>query len=97
MQPFFILPMPSFLYILHFICFVKLYYFDNAGRLGSNPPLPDARCQEDSLVITVDRAGLRRLMGRDCYLGFVIMEKLAEIISMRLRETRLQLTIMIHG
>ncbi len=56
-----------------------------------------ARCQDDSKVISVDRAGLRKLMDRDCYLGFVIMEKLAEIISMRLRETRLQLISMIHG
>lgn len=56
-----------------------------------------ARCMEDSEVITVDREGLKKLMDTDCYLGFVIMEKLAEIISVRLRETRLQLISMIHG
>jgi CRP/FNR family cyclic AMP-dependent transcriptional regulator len=56
-----------------------------------------ARCQQDCHVITVDRAGLRRLMDKDCYMGFVIMEKLAELISGRLRETRLQLISMIHG
>lgn len=56
-----------------------------------------ARCMEDCEVITVDREGLKSLMDRDCYLGFVIMEKLAELISTRLRETRLQLISMVNG
>lgn len=56
-----------------------------------------AKCVEDSEVVSVDREGLRRLMDTDCYLGFVIMEKLAEIISERLRQTRLQLISMVNG
>jgi len=56
-----------------------------------------ARCRENSVIVEVDRAGLKVLMDKDCYLGFVIMEKLAELVSMRLRETRLQLISMLHG
>jgi len=56
-----------------------------------------AKCTEDCKLLTVDREGLRRLLEEDCRTGFIIMEKLAEIISMRLRDTRLQLISMIHG
>lgn len=56
-----------------------------------------AKCMEDSRVLAVDREGLRRLIEEDCRVGFVIMEKLAGIISRRLRDTRIQLISMIHG
>ncbi len=56
-----------------------------------------ARCMEDCKVLTVDREGMRRLLEEDCRVGFIIMEKLAEIISQRLRDTRIQLISMIHG
>ena len=56
-----------------------------------------ARCMEDSKLVTVDREGLRRLLDLDCHIGFIIMEKLAELVSGRLRETRIQLISMIHG
>ncbi|MBI5696255.1 MAG: cyclic nucleotide-binding domain-containing protein [Nitrospirae bacterium] len=56
-----------------------------------------ARCMSDSKILTVDREGLRALLSEDCHIGFIIMEKLAEIISKRLRETRIQLISMIHG
>lgn len=56
-----------------------------------------ARCMDDSSILTVDRDGLRNLLAEDCHIGFIIMEKLAEIISQRLRETRIQLISMIHG
>lgn len=56
-----------------------------------------ARCMENSNVLTVDREGLRTLLAEDCHIGFIIMEKLAELISGRLRETRMQLISMIHG
>jgi CRP-like cAMP-binding protein len=56
-----------------------------------------ARCMDDSRVVTVDREGLRNLLELDCRIGFIIMEKLAELVSGRLRETRIQLVNMIHG
>ena len=56
-----------------------------------------ARCMEDSSIVTVDRASMRGLIEMDCHLGFLIMEKLAELISGRLRDTRIQLISMIHG
>ncbi|MBI5190507.1 MAG: cyclic nucleotide-binding domain-containing protein [Nitrospirae bacterium] len=56
-----------------------------------------ARCMDDSKILTVDREGLRGLLAEDCHIGFIIMEKLAELISGRLRETRIQLISMVHG
>jgi len=56
-----------------------------------------ARCMAESKVITIDREGIRRLFEEDCHIGFIIMEKLAELISERLRETRLQLLNLVHG
>ena len=56
-----------------------------------------ARCMQDSKVITIDREGLRDLLEQDCHTGFIIMEKLAQLISARLRDTRIQLISMIHG
>ena len=56
-----------------------------------------ARAAEDSKVVTVERARLRKLLDMDCHMGFVIMEKMAELISARLRETRIQLISVLHG
>jgi CRP-like cAMP-binding protein len=56
-----------------------------------------AKALEDSRVVSVDGPELKKLMEKDCYLGFVIMEKLAELISSRLRDTRLQMINLVHG
>jgi CRP-like cAMP-binding protein len=56
-----------------------------------------ARCVADSKVVTVDGENIRKLAREDCHVGFVIMEKLAQVISTRLRETRMQLISAIHG
>lgn len=56
-----------------------------------------ARAIEDSKVVTVDGERLRMFLKDDCHIGFVIMEKLAQAISNRLRETRLQLISCVHG
>jgi len=56
-----------------------------------------ARCVTDSKVVTVDGYALKKLTDEDCHMGYIILEKLAEVISARLRETRLQLISMIHG
>jgi len=56
-----------------------------------------ARCVEDSKIVTVDGEDLRKFAKDDCHVGFVIMEKLAQVISTRLRETRMQLISAVHG
>jgi CRP/FNR family cyclic AMP-dependent transcriptional regulator len=56
-----------------------------------------ARCINASTLVTISRVKLRDLMEEDCHMGFVIMEKLAELVSERLRETRIQLISMLHG
>jgi len=56
-----------------------------------------AKALEDSTVVAVDGPELKKFMDKDCYLGFVIMEKLAELISSRLRDTRLQMINLVHG
>jgi len=56
-----------------------------------------AKALEESRVVAVDGQALKKLMDKDCYLGFVIMEKLAELISSRLRDTRLQMINLVHG
>lgn len=50
-----------------------------------------ARCVKRTKVISVDAAGLRRLMAADCALGFQILQRLVGVISARLRDTREQL------
>ncbi len=56
-----------------------------------------AKCINHSTLVTISRVKLRDLMEEDCHMGFVIMEKLAELVSERLRETRIQLISMLHG
>ena len=56
-----------------------------------------ARAAEDSKVVTVQRDRLRKLLDMDCHMGFVIMEKLAELITARLRDARIQLISLLHG
>lgn len=50
-----------------------------------------ARCVKRCTAIAVDAAGLRRLMAADCGLGFILLQRLAAVISRRLRDTREQL------
>jgi len=56
-----------------------------------------ARCVNNSKLVCIDRKKLRDLLNMDCHMGFVIMEKLAELVSTRLRDTRLQLISLLHG
>jgi CRP/FNR family cyclic AMP-dependent transcriptional regulator len=56
-----------------------------------------AMCVNNSRIVVIDRFALRKLIDLDCHMGFVIMEKLAELVSERLRDTRLQLISMLHG
>lgn len=42
-------------------------------------------------VIAIDGAGLRAMFELDCHLGYRVLQKSAEIISSRLRDTRIQM------
>ena len=42
-------------------------------------------------VVAIDGAGLRAMFELDCHLGYRILQKSAEIISSRLRDTRIQM------
>ncbi len=50
-----------------------------------------ARCVKRSTAIAVDASALRRLMSADCSLGFTVMQRLAVVISRRLRDAREQI------
>lgn len=56
-----------------------------------------ARCVEDSTVLSIDGKRLMDLIERDYRMGFLIMRRLAKIISERVRETRLQLIHTFYG
>ena len=42
-------------------------------------------------VVAVDGAGLRAMFELDCHLGYRILQKAAQVISDRLRDTRIQM------
>jgi len=56
-----------------------------------------AKCMQDSKVITVDGDNLKKLLKDDCHMGYVIMEKLAALVSGRLQDTRVQLISAANG
>ncbi|MBI5756523.1 MAG: cyclic nucleotide-binding domain-containing protein [Nitrospirae bacterium] len=56
-----------------------------------------ARCVVDSTVFSIDRKLLVKLIERDYRMGFLIMQRVAKIISQRVRETRLQLIHTFYG
>ncbi len=46
-------------------------------------------------LIAVDGAGLRALFELDCHLGYIVMTKAAQVISNRLKDTRVQMLSMV--
>ncbi len=56
-----------------------------------------ARSVVDSTIFAVDRRRLMQLIERDYHMGFLIMRRVAKIISERVRETRLQLLHTFYG
>jgi len=56
-----------------------------------------ARCIDDSTIIVIDGKRLMELIEGDYRMGFLIMRRLAKLISERVRETRLQLIHTFHG
>jgi len=49
-----------------------------------------SKCVDDSVIIMVDSKRLKGLFLKNCRLGYQIMEKIANLISDRLKDTRLQ-------
>ena len=43
------------------------------------------------IMIAMDGAGLRALFELDCHLGYVVLQKMAQVISDRLKDTRIQM------
>lgn len=56
-----------------------------------------ARSVVDSTLFSVDRRKLMELIEKDYHMGFLIMRRVAKIISERVRETRLQLIHTFYG
>jgi CRP/FNR family transcriptional regulator, cyclic AMP receptor protein len=56
-----------------------------------------ARCIEDSTVFSIDGKELMKLIERDYRMGFLVMRRVAKIISERVRDTRLQLIHTFYG
>ncbi len=56
-----------------------------------------ARCVEDSTIILVDAMKLLELIKNDYRMGFLVMRRVASLISARIRDTRLQLIHTFYG
>ncbi len=56
-----------------------------------------ARCIEDSTIFSIDGKRLMELIERDYRMGFLIMRRIAKVISERVRDTRLQLIHTFYG
>ncbi|MCC6544678.1 MAG: cyclic nucleotide-binding domain-containing protein [Nitrospirae bacterium] len=56
-----------------------------------------ARSVVDSTVFSVDRRKLMDIIEKDYHMGFLVMRRVAKIISERVRETRLQLVHTFYG
>jgi len=56
-----------------------------------------ARCMEDSVVFSIDGKALIDLIDNDYRLGFLVMRRVAKIMSGRVRKTRLQLINTLYG
>ncbi len=46
-------------------------------------------------MVAMDGAGLRALFELDCHLGYIVMKKAAQVISNRLKDTRVQMLSMV--
>ena len=56
-----------------------------------------ARCVEDATIILVDAMKLLELFKNDYRMGFLVMRRIASLISARIRDTRLQLIHTFYG
>ncbi|MBI5192533.1 MAG: cyclic nucleotide-binding domain-containing protein [Nitrospirae bacterium] len=55
------------------------------------------RCVEDSTIISIDAIKLLDLIMNDYRMGFLVMRRIARLISERVRDTRLQLIHTFYG
>lgn len=56
-----------------------------------------ARCIEDSTIISIEGKRLMGLIKMDYRMGFLIMRRIAKVISERVRDSRLQLIHTFYG
>jgi CRP/FNR family transcriptional regulator, cyclic AMP receptor protein len=56
----------------------------------------DVKCQKECLVLRIDAARIRSLMDQNVEFGYLVMSRLATVISGRLENTRLQLINIMH-
>lgn len=55
-----------------------------------------AVCVEESTVLRIEGSGLRKMMDAHPDVGYKVMERIAQVVSGRLKDTRLQLINLIH-
>lgn len=80
-------------------------YTETKGKMFGYPSLIKphtfstyARCLDRVKLITLSADELvEKIFKSDCRRGYLVMNKLAEIIAMKLKETRMQLLSLVHG
>jgi len=80
-------------------------YTETKGKMFGYPSLVKphvfstyARCMDQVKLITLRADDLiEKVFKADCRRGYLVMNKLAEIIAMKLKETRMQLLSLMHG
>lgn len=80
-------------------------YTETKGKMFGYPSLVKphifttcARCLDKVKLITIKAEDLvEKVFKNDCRSGYLVMNKLAEIIAMKLKETRIQLLSLAHG
>lgn len=80
-------------------------YTETKGKMFGYPSLVKphvfttyARCLDKVKLVTIRAEDLiEKIFKSDCRRGYLVMNKLAEIIAMKLKETRMQLLSLAHG
>ncbi|MFA4905740.1 MAG: cyclic nucleotide-binding domain-containing protein [Candidatus Margulisiibacteriota bacterium] len=80
-------------------------YTETKGKMFGYPSLVKphifstyAKCLDQVKLITIRADELiDKVFKADCRRGYLVMNKLAEIIAMKLKETRMQLLFLVHG
>lgn len=62
--------------------------FGWSGVVAPHLYTASALCEQDSRLLAIDGEALVELMGQDPVLGYTISQRIAEVISSRLRNTR---------
>jgi CRP-like cAMP-binding protein len=80
-------------------------YTETKGKMFGYPSLVKphtfstyARCMDQVKLVTIKAGDLvEKVFKNDCRRGYLVMNKLAEIIAVKLKETRMQLLSLVHG